>query len=173
LDENDSGGMVKMLQKFQQYAVKHDMAFLIVHHSKKISDEKGAERMAKANDMRGSSALFGMADAVLTQTAKGKGLIHIDAVFKRGEAWQRTIQLGIWGATAVESIDSLTKAIFEKLADGESQTAIAEALHISKTKVSQCVAVLKRIGALTLDGTPLENGHTIVSSAVRKFVPNG
>lgn len=172
LDENDSGGMVKMLQKFQQYAVKHDMSVLIVHHSKKISDEKGSERMAKANDMRGSSALFGMADAVLTQTAKGKGLIHIDAVFKRGEAWQRTIQLGIWGATAVESIDSLTKAVHEKLSAGATYATVADDLHISKTKVSQCVAVLKRIGALTAEGVPTEHGSSIVSSAVRKYAPS-
>ncbi len=97
LDENDSGGMVEMLQPLQRWATTQDKAVIIVHHSKKISDDKnGDKRNAGAQDMRGTSALFGMADAVITVTRKGQGLLHIDSVLKRGEAWQRTIQLGLW-----------------------------------------------------------------------------
>ena len=96
LDENDSGGMVAMIQPLQRYAVLHDMAVIIVHHSRKIGGEKGEPRMARAEDMRGSSALFGMADATLTLSAKSRGVVHIDAIFKRAESWQRDVTLNMW-----------------------------------------------------------------------------
>ena len=173
LDENDSGGMVMMLQPVQQYATKHKMSVVIVHHSKKLGDDKsGDKRNANANDMRGSSALFGMADAVLTITGKGRGVVHVDAIMKRGEPWQRTIQLGIWGASAVESVDSLARQVFDLLAEQMNQAAIAAQLHLSKSKVLELIAQLKRIGALTGDGTPTSNGRSIVEGATRKFVPS-
>lgn len=174
LDENDSGGMVMMLQPLQQWAVKTNTALIVVHHSRKLGGDGKEQRTAKADDMRGSSALFGMADATLTVTAKNtQGLIHVDAVFKRAEAWQRTIQLGIWGHRAMESIDSLTKSVFEAIVEGKSPQDVASSLHIGKAKVSECVTILKRIGALTQSGTPTSTGSTIVTSAVRKFVSNG
>lgn len=173
LDENDSGGMVHMLQPIQQYAVKNRMAVLIVHHSKKLgTDKDGGKRMAQADDMRGTSALFGMADAVLTVTAKSKGQIHIDAIFKRAESWQRTIQLGIWGATPTESIDSTTRAIFEGLVLGKTQARISGELSISRSQLLAALAQLKRIGALTGGGTPTSEGPFIVSSAVRRYAPS-
>lgn len=173
LDENDSGGMVMMLQPVQQWAVKNRKSVVIVHHSKKLGEERdGGKRMANANDMRGSSALFGLADAVLTITGKGKGLVHIDAIMKRGEAWQRTIQLGIWGMSGVESITEDVRAVFDLVTLELTQAEIAAKLQISKTKVSECVTTLKRIGALTGSGTVSSNGLTIVKNAVRKFAPN-
>ncbi len=173
LDENDSGGMVMMLQPVQQWAVKNRKSVVIVHHSKKLGEERdGGKRMANANDMRGSSALFGLADAVLTITGKGKGLVHIDAIMKRGEAWQRTIQLGIWGMSGVESVTEDVAAVFNLVTLELTQAEIAAKLQISKTKVSECVTTLKRIGALTGSGTVSSNGLTIVKNAVRKFAPN-
>lgn len=173
LDENDSGGMVMMLQPVQQWAVKNRKSVVIVHHSKKLGEERdGGKRMANANDMRGSSALFGLADAVLTVTGKGKGLVHIDAIMKRGEAWQRTIQLGIWGMSGVESVTEDVAAVFNLVTLELTQAEIAAKLQISKTKVSECVTTLKRIGALTGSGTVSSNGLTIVKNAVRKFAPN-
>ena len=173
LDENDSGGMVMMLQPVQQWAVKNRKSVVIVHHSKKLGEERdGGKRMANANDMRGSSALFGLADAVLTITGKGKGLVHIDAIMKRGEAWQRTIQLGIWGMSGVESVTEDVAAVFNLVTLELTQAEIAAKLQISKTKVSECVTTLKRIGALTGSGTVSSNGLTIVNAALRKFAPN-
>lgn len=173
LDENDSGGMVMMLQPVQQWAVKNRKSVVIVHHSKKLGEERdGGKRMANANDMRGSSALFGLADAVLTITGKGKGLVHIDAIMKRGEAWQRTIQLSIWGMSGVESVTEDVAAVFNLVTLELTQAEIAAKLQISKTKVSECVTTLKRIGALTGSGTVSSNGPTIVNAALRKFAPN-
>ena len=173
LDENDSGGMVMMLQPVQQWAVKNRKSVVIVHHSKKIGDDRdGGKRMASANDMRGSSALFGLADAVLTITGKGKGLVHIDAIMKRGEAWQRTIQLGIWGMSGVESITEDVRAVFDLVTLELTQAEIAAKLHVTKSKVSECVTTLKRIGALTGSGTVSSNGSTIVANALRKYAPS-
>lgn len=173
LDENDSGGMVMMLQPVQQWAVKNKKAVVIVHHSKKLGEEKnGNARTANANDMRGSSALFGLADAVLTLTAKGKGLVHVDAIMKRSEAWCRTIQLGIWGQTAVESIDAQVKMVFELMQTGLSQAAIQAALKMSKPGYASAIQTLRRLGALTGNGIPTPNGPTLVATAVRKFAPN-
>lgn len=172
LDENDSGGMVMMLQPIQQYAVKNDMAVVIVHHSKKIGEDKGQTRNANAGDMRGTSALFGMADAVLTLTGKGVGLVHIDAILKRGEPWQRTIQLGVWDAKGTESIDAQTKMVFGLIATGLGPEAIAAAMKLRKSDVALAIKQLQRLGALTGAGTPTSNGPTLVETAVRKFVPN-
>ena len=171
LDENDSAGIIGMMQPIQQDAIKNEYAAIVVHHSKKPSDAKtGEAKNASANDMRGSGALFGLADASLAITAKStSGLIYVDAIFKRAPAWQRTIQLGIWGKTAVESIDSITKSVFMKLKDGLSPQETAAALHISKAKVMEATTQLLRIGALSPDGTVTPGGEQIVSSAVRKF----
>lgn len=171
LDEKDSGEMVHMLQPLQQYAMQNDMALLIVHHSRKGSGEKGEPRNMTADDMRGSSALFGMADAVLTLTGKGVGVVHIDAILKRGEQWQRTIQLGIWGKEQNEAIDSTTRDVFECIKEGMSWSKTAETLHISKSKVGDSVAILKRMGALASDGSVVPSTTSSVATAVRKFVP--
>lgn len=174
LDENDSGGMIQMLQPFQQWAVRNHKAVILVHHSRKLNDDKdGGKRLATANDIRGTSALLGMADAALSITAKSHGgLIHIDAVFKRGEAWQRTIQLGVWGATGVESISSETKMVFGLVATGLGPAAIASAMKLTKTDLSKHINDLQRLGALTGDGKPTSNGSTLVESAVRKYAPS-
>ncbi len=171
LDENDAGGMVLMLQPFQQWCIKNGKAGVIVHHSKKLGEDKdsGKTRNATANDMRGTSALFGMADNVLACTAKGKGLVHLSSVSKRAEAWERTIQLGIWGATSNETIDSTTKMVFELVVTGLAPAAIATALKLKKEQLSTAFNQLKRLGALDKDNVPTKTGGELVKGAVRKF----
>lgn len=173
LDENDAGGMVQMLQPFQQWCVANRKSGIIVHHSKKLGEDKdsGKQRNATANDMRGTSALFGMADCVLSCTAKGKGLIHLSSVSKRAEAWERTIQLGLWGQTSNESIDATTKMVFELLKTGLAEPKVASAMKLTKTQLTEHVLLLKRLGALTSAGLPTEKGAELVTAAVRKFVP--
>ena len=174
LDENDSAGMIMMLQPIQQWAIRRKRAAIIVHHTRKLNDDKdGGKRMASATDIRGTSALLGMADAALSVTAKNhSGLIHVDGIFKRGEAWQRTIQLGVWGATGVESISSETKMVFGLVATGLGPAAIAAAMKLSKADLSKHVNELKRLGALTGDGKVTPNGASLVENAVRKYAPS-
>lgn len=171
VDENDAGSMVQMLQPFQQWCVKRRKAGLIVHHTKKLGEDKdsGKTRNATANDMRGTSALFGMADCVLSCTAKGKGLIHLSSISKRAEAWERTIQLGIWGQTSNETISSEVKMVFELARTGLTHPAIAAAMKLKPVQVDQAFTQLHRIGAVTPDRKPTSAGADLVKSAVRKF----
>lgn len=173
IDENDSGGMIMMLQPYQKWAIRNHRSVIVVHHSRKLSDDKdGGKRMATANDIRGTSALLGMADAALTVTAKSQtGLIHVDGLFKRGEAWQRTIQLGVWGQSGVESIDSQTKMIFGLVQTGLGLPAIASAMKLTKAEVTKAILELKRLNALTPDGLPTADGARLVEAAVRKYAP--
>ena len=91
----------------------------------------------------------------------------VDAIMKRGEPWQRTIQLGIWGASAVESVDSLARQVFDLLVEQMNQAAIAAQLHLSKSKVLELMAQLKRIvesmaQASRESGVPIVTGDTKV-----------
>lgn len=169
LDENDSSGMVGMMQPLQRWAMLNNAAVIVNHHSKKLEDEKGNGRTARASDMRGSSALFGLADGVITFTKKSVGVVHLDAVFKRGEPWERTVQLGIWGAIPTEQIDSLTKTVFEKLAAGKTREEAAAEMHQSKMRITLSMKQLERIGAITAAGVPTAAGRVVVENAVRRF----
>lgn len=170
-DEKEAGEMNRLLRPIQQWAKKNDCAFVVVHHSRKIGsgDE---ERNTRSDDMRGSSALHGLADATLAITSRQRGSIFIDATIKRGEKWEKSVKLGAWGEKASEQIDATALQIFEMLATGQSQAAIASELKTSKTRVSEAVAALKRLGAVTATGSPTENGSELARAAVRKFVPN-
>lgn len=172
-DENDSGAMVHMLQPLQQWAITRKKAILFVHHASKIRSEKdGGKRNADAADMRGTGAIFGLADGVITVTAKNKtGLLYFDVILKRGEAWDRTVQLGIWGQTAQESIDSETKMVYELLQTGLKVPQIAGAMKLTPTQVKTRMAELQRLGALNADGTSTPTGAVLVNAAVRKFNP--
>jgi hypothetical protein len=153
--------------------VKNRKSGIIVHHSKKLGEDKdsGKMRNATANDMRGTSALFGMADCVLSCTAKGRGLVHVSSVSKRAEAWERTIQLGLWGQTSNESIDATTKMVFELLKTGLTSEAVGKAMKLNKVQMAEHALLLKRLGALSSAGLPTEKGAELVTAAVRKFVP--
>lgn len=174
-DENDSAAMIQMLAPIQKWAIDNDRAAVVVHHMRKLNDDKeGNKRLGSANDMRGTSALLGMADATLSVTALNhEGRIHIDAVFKRGEAWDRTIQLGIWGQQPVEQISSDTKSVFALLTTGFAPAVIAATMKVPQKLVKASVEQLLRMGAITPDLQPTPTGKLLVESAVRKYSPKG
>lgn len=161
LDENDSGGMVMMLQPIQQYAVKMGLAVVIVHHSKKLGDKDGATRNANANDMRGTSALFGMADAVLTCTGKPNNTIYIEAILKRGEPWQKTFQLGIWDKQkAPEPLTIQEKGIANLLRSGMTEEQILPVMRLTQPQWLAALERLRQHGVLTGTGTVNLNALT-------------
>lgn len=173
-DENDSAAMIQMLAPIQQWAIDNDRAAVVVHHTRKLNTTPdGGKKLAEANDMRGTSALLGMADGTLSITALDReGKINIDAVFKRGEAWQRTIQLGIWGKKSVENISSDTKMVFAMLQTGFKPAVIAATMKVPQKQVKASVEQLMRIGAVDADLQPTKLGAELVEQAVRKFKPN-
>lgn len=97
LEEKDSAAMVKMLGPLRRWAVDNQAAFIVVHHTRKVEGED-ATRTYKAQDMRGSSAIFGLADAVLmfTPNARVEGQLFIEATFKRAAGWSKMIQLAVY-----------------------------------------------------------------------------
>lgn len=173
-DENDSAAMIQMLAPFQQWAIDNDRSVIVVHHTRKLNTlQDGGKKMASADDMRGSSALLGMADGTASITALDhEGKINIDAVFKRGEAWQRTIQLGIWGKKAVENISSDAKMVFAMLQTGFKPAVIAATMRVPQKQVKAAVEQLQRLGAVDSELQPTKLGAELVEQAVRKFKPN-
>ena len=142
LDEKEAGDMNRLLRPIRQWAVEHDAALVVVHHSKKPGEDHGNYT---ANDMRGSGALFGIADGVLMFTPKGKAKdqIHIDAVFKRGAAWQQTVTFGSYGKRAGEVLTQEDEDVLGCLKAGAPNVeSIAKQVHMAKASV---IEILKRL----------------------------
>lgn len=95
VDENDSGAMIQVLRPLQRWAFANEAAVVVVHHASKMIDGETFD----ANRLRGSSAIFGKADAVLMLRQWGgrEDAIRVKAKFKRGRAWERTLSLGFPG----------------------------------------------------------------------------
>ncbi len=145
LEEKDSGGMNRLLRPIRQWAVKHDSAVIIVHHTtKKNGDDK--DPIYRAADMRGTGALFGIADAVLMLTPKGdpaEGRIFIEATFKRAAGWEKEITLAAYGAneTASEPLQDIDAQVGRALAnDSTDVAAIAKRLHVGVPTVLNAIA---------------------------------
>jgi hypothetical protein len=148
LEEKDSGQMNRLLRPLQAWAKDHGSAVLVVHHTKKKD-----EGDFTANDLRGSNAIFGIADGVLMLTPKGHGMTNIKATFKRAQGWDRTIRIA--------SYEYLTEGAWEHLGDVENKTlklieggapnleAIATQLKVGKSRIVQALAALERAGLVT------------------------
>lgn len=96
-EEDDSGHMVRLLRPLRKWAKAQDneAAVVVVHHSRKIN-EPGAKTTAM--DLRGSSAIFGKVDGLLTITPSAlEDVVEVSGKFKRGRAWTRIIKLGVPG----------------------------------------------------------------------------
>jgi hypothetical protein len=145
LDEQDSGDMQRLLRPLQRWAKENHAALLVVHHTRKLAS--GEVRNLEAADARGTSALFGLADGLITLTPKGDTSVHFNVVVKRGASWSRTIKLRVWGTGG--ELDAEGKAALALIAQGKSQAEMAEALGVSLSTVSRRVAALKESGHYT------------------------
>lgn len=154
LEEKDSGGMNRLLRPIRQWAVQNEAAVIIVHHTKKLDEE----RTLKADDLRGTTALFGIADGVImiTPLDADNGVVRLSTRYKRGKGWERTINLAIYQNKDRPATDALTK-IDEKvlMAYRNGATTVEEAAKdasIAKDRAVQAVALLVRNGLLVRDG---------------------
>lgn len=170
LDEKDDGGMNRLLRPIQRWAVDNHAAFIVVHHTKKKNTRDDGDYTAL--DMRGSSALFAIADGVLMVTPRGGTKLHVLATFKRAEGWSRDFQLGVWGKKCeggVESVTASTVAVWRALQAGARNYGdMAKQLTVSKATVVEAVAALERIGAIRKQGRSIivnDGGDAIVKSA--------
>lgn len=99
-DERESGPMNRLLRPLQRWAKEEESAFLVVHHTRKQGTNEEARNL-NAADIRGSSALFGLADGVIVLTPRGRNTVNLHATIKRGESFERVIRLDVWGAPEV------------------------------------------------------------------------
>lgn len=151
LEEKDSGSINRLLRPLQRWAKDHDCCFLVVHHTKKKD-----EGDYTANDLRGTGAIFGIADAVLMLTPKGNAMTHIKAVFKRAPSWERTIKIAAYdnlGAVPTEQLGDVEKLILNLLAGGAPNLeSIAKQLKVGKLRVIEGCRALERAGLIRKEG---------------------
>lgn len=169
LDEVDAGEMNRLLRPLQRWAKRNRACFLVVHHTRKRSGQD-AERNLTADDARGTSAMFGLADGLIALTPKGKNRVHFNVTLKRGQPFEKTVTLKVWGeGEATVQIDGNAKMVFEAmlLHAGAAQGELAEILRLSQSTVSRAVSQLKSMGAVDKDGFAVESQREAVRAATK------
>lgn len=94
-DETEAGTMIRLLTPLRHWAKENGAACVVVHHSRKNAKD-GKDARTTADDIRGSGAIFGMADGLVLLTRKKSGDLIVEGIYKRGERWERTIDPGAW-----------------------------------------------------------------------------
>lgn len=156
LDEKDDGEMNRLLRPLQRWSKEHDASVLIVHHARKRGELTG--KNFAPEDMRGTSALFGLADGVLMTTPQGALGVTVSATFKRGPAWERTIKVGKWASpTEAERVpfvvDALARDVYRALRGGaENSTSIARQLGVRGTRVLEVIKMFETHGLVARAG---------------------
>jgi hypothetical protein len=153
LEEKDDGNMNRLLRPIQKWAKTNDAAFCVVHHASK--KPKGDNTNYNPNDMRGTSALFGIADGVLMLTPKTKNVIHVHATIKRGEPWERSIQLGIWGKAADTTLSKNAVRLLKHLKQTDEAVPmgqLAKLLAMSKSTLVLAARELEQQGLIYKEG---------------------
>lgn len=149
LDEKVAGDMVRLLRPIRKWAVENNRAVILVHHvSKKSSDQKDTNY--DPMDMRGSTAFFGKADAILMMTPKGKEeerRVHVQAIFKRASGWKKEIQLSVYnrkGMSPVIFLNDLAKKVHTMMALGANDVnAMAQQLNVGPSATRDALKALE------------------------------
>jgi len=146
-DENDSGQMIRMLAPLRRWAIENRASFVVVHHTNK---PKEGQQHFTAQDMRGSSAMFGIADGVLVCTpGKAANQVRIEATFKRARGWEKTIQVAAYEdrhLQAGELLDATDKKVLAALGHQTGRTIdeLAAALGLQSPRVRDILLKLAR-----------------------------
>jgi hypothetical protein len=143
LEEKDSGSMIRLLRPLQRWAVENEAALVLVHHARKLAEES---KEYTAADLRGSSAIFGKADAVLMVTPRIDGKVTIKAVFKRGKSWDRTMLLALYDVKGegTEALSERDELVLQGIKARGTLDQIARQLRIGKAVVVACCERLER-----------------------------
>lgn len=143
-NENDASEMMMILGPLGMLAHELRMCLLIIHHITKPPKDAKPDANLSPYDMRGTGALYGMADGVTTITPKKERFLHFDSVFKRAEDYSRTIRLGIWGEEAKEWMSDLDKEVYKRVKDGLGEEELAEALGKDTDDITLSLEKLRR-----------------------------
>lgn len=148
LEEKDSGGMNRMIRPIRQWAIESNSSVLIVHHTRKAQDKNSSYDV---DDMRGSGALFGIADGVLMLTPRAENKLTMKAIFKRAKGWEQTVALSAYGTeeNAYIQLTDEDRMVLTALGNGHPTLAdVAIQLHLGKAKVVACMERMHRAGAV-------------------------
>lgn len=142
LDEKDASKMIHILTPLRRWAKQHDCGFVVVHHTRKLPGNEST-RNYRADDARGTSAIFGLCDAILTITpnADKKYELVIDAKFKRAGGWMKTIMLGAWERLGKQGMENLRESdimVLKGIAHGFSKRGrLSKHLNLSPKFLEQ------------------------------------
>lgn len=156
-DENDSGEVIQALGPVRKWMHENEAAGIVVHHINKPSPDKENGGMYA---MRGSSAIPGLADGIIViEPTKNEGQIVINTVYKRGQGWRRTVQLGVpgygWPSRGYE-IGNDSTAIVQDLWQGnpshneEWVSAVANRTKLQTSVIKEAVKFLHRNNRIAL-----------------------
>lgn len=151
LEEKDAGQMVKLLAPLRRWAKDEQACVVIVHHTRKLDED----RQLRASDVRGSSAMFGLADGlVLLSPTSNDYEIIFDVQPKRGKHFVQTVQLGIWdnkgqqGKVPLVGIEKLAlKAIGLGFTTAEE---VGKHINVSTDLAAARMAKLASLGHITM-----------------------
>lgn len=147
-DERDSGTMIRLLLPLRLWAKKNNAAVIVAHHTRKQSNDPKARNLnTSSDDIRGSSAMFGLADGLIMLTRKGEGAMRMEAIYKRGQAWERTVQLRVWDPKTPQQTAAPTQQMTEAagmLASGKSWADVQQHYSVGAGTLARW---LKRVAA--------------------------
>ena len=153
LDEKESGEIARILIPLRRWAKRNSAAVIVVHHTRKLEEDK----QYTAQDLRGSSALYGLADGIIMITPlNGKPMqFQYQTTFKRGTSWNRTLQLAAYetkGQRAGEALREVDKVVLKTIEQLESanQKQIAVTANLSVGAVGERLAFLLNNGYATV-----------------------
>lgn len=142
MDENDSGAIIRALAPLRKWAKDNARCVILVHHAKKKEEGR-----FNTNDLRGTSALFGMVDGALIISREGETEVSIAATFKRGSSWERSIELAAYqnkDGVAGVPMGEMDKTVYRLLKNGATNIGkMAQQLKCSKSMVVKSLRVLE------------------------------
>lgn len=161
LDEKDDGEMNRLLRPMQAWAKDHDAACLIVHHARKRGDARGKQdaETYRPEEMRGTSAMFGLADAILMTTPVGSTGVMVAGTFKRAQPLERLLKFADWsheGGGSVTRASPLMYDVYRALRYGaENYSQVARQLAVRRADVLGVVRELESLGIVERSGAKI------------------
>lgn len=152
LEEKDAQEMIRILRPLRQWAVENHNSLILVHHARKAQEggrpQGGSKQTLRPSDLRGSSAIFGKADAVLMCTRLEDNSLNIHATFKRAKEWERRVFLRAFGrwAPAREHLSELSLRVLKMLEAGAKNSfQISGRIQgVDRKRIVECLNQLER-----------------------------
>lgn len=136
-DEKESGEMNRLLRPIQKWAKQTESAAIVVHHTTK---PKEGQVEYDPMTLRGSSALFGLADCVLMLSPGPEGFLKLKATFKRAQPYERTFRMAAYaykGMPVVEGLQGIDTEVYKGVKNSLGVDDIRKQLHVSAARVQE------------------------------------